>query len=88
MLLVRVRWFWGVRVGGLRGPRWLHDVDLIPELTGQSVPYCKSTTQKNVVYSQTMAQTNTDTQRVCHFRDYWFQGAAFNQICAPNFVTA
>ena len=46
MLLVRARWFWGVRVGALRRPRWLHDVDLIRELTGQSVPYCKSTTQK------------------------------------------
>ena len=34
MLLVRARWFWGVRVGALRRPRWLHDVDLIRELTG------------------------------------------------------
>ena len=33
MMLVRARWFWGVRVGALRRPRWLHDVDLIRELT-------------------------------------------------------
>ena len=34
----------GLRAGGLRRPRWTPDVDLIRELTGQSVPYCKSTT--------------------------------------------
>ena len=34
----------GLRAGGLRRPRWTPDVDLIRELTGQSVSYCKSTT--------------------------------------------
>ena len=51
-------------------------------------PIASRQRNKNAVYSQTMAQTNTDTRRVCHLRDYCFQGAAFNQICAPNFVTA